>query len=225
MFTLIGLLAFAISSLIQGWLRNTYAKWTRVTNTAGLTGAQVARAILDANGLNNVRVEPIRGILSDHYDPHSKTVRLSEGNFGYANIAGMAVAAHEVGHALQHSRAYGPLAFRTLLLPVANIGSRFGPLLAIFGFAMGGANSPLLPIGLLLFAVAVLFQVVTLPVEFDASRRALLELERLGLATGNDVNASKRVLSAAAMTYVAAAATSIAYLLYYASFIFGRRRG
>jgi uncharacterized protein len=224
MFTLIGLLAFAVSSLIQGWLRSTYGKWARVANTAGLTGGQIARAILDANGLTTVRVESVRGVLSDHYDPRSKTVRLSEGIYGYASIAGMAVAAHEVGHALQHSKAYGPLAFRTLLLPVASIGSRFGPLLAIFGFMMGGQNSPLLPIGLLLFAVAVLFQVVTLPVEFDASRRALQELERLGLATGSDVSASRRVLSAAAMTYVAAAATSIAYLLYYASFTSGRRR-
>jgi hypothetical protein len=223
MFTFIGLAALAISSLIQGWLRNIYSKWMRAANSSGLTGAQVARAILDANGLRNVRVEATRGILSDHYDPRITTVRLSEGNFGYANIAGMAVAAHEVGHAIQHAKAYGPLAFRTLLLPVANIGSRFGPLIAIFGLAMGGTQSPLLPVGLMLFAVAVLFQIVTLPVEFDASRRALIELERLGLATSTDVSASRQVLNAAALTYVAAAATSAAYLFYYASFLFRRR--
>ena len=223
MFTLIGIIALLMSSMIQGWLRKIYYRWMRVANSAGLTGAQVARAILDANSLSDVRVEPIGGILSDHYDPRSKTVRLSEGNFGHANIAGMAVAAHEVGHALQHAKAYRPLAFRSLLLPVASIGSRFGPLIAIFGLAMGGAQSPLLPIGLMLFAVAVLFQVVTLPVEFDASRRALQELERLGLAANTDVAASRQVLNAAAMTYVAAAATSAAYLFYYASFIFRRR--
>ena len=222
MFTLIGLLAFAISSLIQGWLRNTYSRWTRVANSAGLSGAQVARA--DVNGLNNIRIEPVRVLLNDHYDPRSKTVRLLEDNFGYANIAGMAVAAHEVGHDLQHAKAYGPLAFRTLLLPVTSIGSRFGPFIAICGFAIGGVNSPWLPIWLLLFAAAVLFQVVTLPVEVDASRRAILELERLGLATGNDINAWIRVLSTAAMTHVAAAATSIAYFLYYAWFILGRRK-
>jgi uncharacterized protein len=223
MFTLIGIVALLLSSLIQGWLRNIYSKWMQVANSAGLTGGQVARAILDANGLQAVRVEPTKGILSDHYDPRSKTVRLSEGNFGYANIAGMAVAAHEVGHALQHAKAYSPLAFRTLLLPVASIGSRFGPLIAIFGLAMGGTQSPLLPIGLMLFAAAVLFQVVTLPVEFDASKRALEELERLSLATNTDVSASRQVLNAAAMTYVAAAATSAAYLFYYASFLFRRR--
>ena len=223
MFTLIGIIALVVSSMIQGWLRSIYSKWMRVANTAGLTGAQVARAILDANSLHQVKVEAVRGILSDHYDPRTKTVRLSEGNFGHATIAGMAVAAHEVGHALQHAKAYGPLAFRTLLLPVASIGSRFGPLIAIFGLAMGGAQSPLLPIGLILFAVAVLFQVVTLPVEFDASRRALQELERLDLATDTDVAASRQVLNAAALTYVAAAATSAAYLFYYASFIFRRR--
>jgi uncharacterized protein len=212
---LIGILAYITSSIIQMWLRNIYAKWMRVANTAGLTGAQVARAILDANGLQQVRVEPIRGMLTDHYDPRSNTVRLSEGNFGYANVSGMAVAAHEVGHALQHAKSYAPLAFRSLLLPVASIGSQFGPIIAIFGLAMGGANSPLFTIGLLLFAGAVLFQVVTLPVEFDASRRALAELNRHHIATAQDLGAARQVLNAAALTYVAAAATSIAYLFYF----------
>jgi uncharacterized protein len=212
---LIGVIAYLVSSGIQMWLRNIYAKWMRVANTSNLTGAQVARAILDANGLTQVRVEAVRGMLTDHYDPRSNTVRLSEGNFGYANVSGMAVAAHEVGHALQHAKSYGPLAFRSLLLPVANIGSQFGPILAIFGLAMGGANSLIFNIGLLLFAGAVLFQIVTLPVEFDASRRALVELERLNIATPQDVGAARQVLTAAAWTYVAAAATSIAYLLYF----------
>jgi uncharacterized protein len=212
---LIGILAYVISSLIQMWLRNIYAKWMRVANAAQLTGEQVARAILDANGLRDVRVEPIRGMLTDHYDPRGKVVRLSEGNFGYANVSGMAVAAHEVGHALQHAKSYAPLTFRSLLLPVASIGSQFGPIIAIFGLAMGGSNSPLFAIGLFLFAGAVLFQVVTLPVEFDASRRALAELNRLNIATPQDVDAARQVLNAAALTYVAAAATSIAYLFYF----------
>lgn len=212
---LIGIVAYLVSSGIQMWLRNIYAKWMRVANTSGLTGQQVARAILDSNGLQQVRVEGVRGMLTDHYDPRGRIVRLSEGNFGYANVSGMAVAAHEVGHALQHAKSYGPLAFRSLLLPVASIGSQFGPILAIFGLAMGGASSPIFTIGLLLFAGAVLFQIVTLPVEYDASRRAIVELERLNIATPQDVGAARQVLNAAALTYVAAAATSIAYLLYF----------
>jgi uncharacterized protein len=212
---IIGIAAFVASLALQGWLRSTYNKWTRVQNTAGLTGADVAKAILQANGISNVRVEPVRGMLTDHYDPRSRTVRLSEGNYGYANVAGMAVAAHEVGHAIQHAKAFGPLQFRHALLPVANIGSQFGPLAAIFGLMMGSAG--LLQIGILLFAAAVLFQVITLPVEFDASRRALSELNKLGLATNQDSSGARSVLTAAAMTYVAAAATSIAYLLYYIS--------
>jgi uncharacterized protein len=195
------------------WLRNIYAKWMRVANTSNLTGAQVARTILDANGLTRMCVEAVRGMLTDHYDPRTNTVRLSEGNFGYANISGMAVAAHEVGHALQHAKSYAPLAFRSLLLPIASLGTQFGPILAIFGLAMG--FSSLFNLGLLLFAGAVLFQVVTLPVEYDASKRALGELERLEIATPQDVGAARQVLTAAAWTYVAAAATSIAYLLYF----------
>lgn len=212
---LIGILAYLVSSGIQMWLRNIYAKWMRVANTSQLTGAQVARAILDANGLQQVRVEAVRGMLTDHYDPRGKVVRLSEGNFGYANVSGMAVAAHEVGHAIQHAKSYAPLAFRSLLLPVASIGSQFGPIIAIFGLAMGSSGALLFNIGLLLFAGAVLFQLVTLPVEYDASRRAVVELERLNIATSQDVGAAKQVLNAAALTYVAAAATSIAYLFYF----------
>lgn len=209
----IGIIAFIASMAIQGYLRNTYGKWMRVANTSGLTGAETARAILDANGLQEVAVEPVKGQLTDHYDPRSKTVRLSEGNYGHANVSGMAVAAHEVGHAIQHAKAYAPLQMRTAILPVANIGTRFGPMLAVFGIIAGATG--LLQIGILLFAAAVLFQVVTLPVEFDASRRAIVQLEKLGLATSADTGGSRQVLTAAALTYVAAAATSIAYLLYY----------
>ncbi len=209
----IGIIAFIGSLLIQNWLKSTYNKWMRVQNTSGLTGAETARAILDANGLYDVKVESVKGMLSDHYDPRSRAVRLSEGNYGYANVSGMAVAAHEVGHAIQHAKAYAPLQFRSSLLPVANIGSQFGPWLAIFGIFLGASG--LLQIGIILFAGAVLFQLVTLPVEFDASRRALVQLNKLGLATTNDSGGAKAVLSAAAMTYVAAAATSLAYLFYF----------
>ena len=214
---LIGIVAFVVSMAIQGYLRSTYNKWMKVQNTSGLTGAETARAILDENGLHDVKVEPVKGKLSDHYDPRSKTVRLSEGNYGHANVAGMAVAAHEVGHAIQHAKAYAPLQARTAILPVANIGQQFGPMLVLFGLFLGGAsaNNLLLNAGILLFAGAVLFQVITLPVEFDASRRAMVQLKNMGLATSSDSGGARNVLTAAALTYVAAAATSIAYLLYF----------
>jgi Zn-dependent membrane protease YugP len=224
---LIGGVAFVVTMLIQSWLKSTYSKWTRVGNAAGLTGAQTARAILNANGLPEVKVEAVKGQLTDHYDPRSRTVRLSEGNYGHANVAGLAVAAHEVGHAIQHAQAYAPLRFRAALVPVANIGSQFGPMLAIFGIFLGagaeagGAGGLLLQLGIFLFAGAVLFHLVTLPVEFDASRRALAQLQTMGLVTRQDAGGAKAVLTAAAMTYVAAAATAIAYLIY---FILASRR-
>lgn len=213
LYYLIGIVAFVASMAIQGWLRSTYNKWMRVGNTAGLSGAETARAILDANGLREVRVEPVPGSLTDHYDPRTRTVRLSEGNYGHANVSGMAVAAHEVGHAIQHAKGYAALSVRNALLPVANIGSQFGPMLAIFGIVLGATG--LVDVGIILFAAAVVFHVVTLPIEFDASRRALQQLEALGLATSRDSGGARSVLTAAAMTYVAAAATSIAYLLYF----------
>ncbi len=212
-YMLIAIVSFVASLAIQGWLRSTYNKWMRVRNASGLTGAETARAILDANGLRDVKVEPVGGMLTDHYDPRSKTVRLSEGNYGHANVSGMAVAAHEVGHAIQHAKAYGALGIRNTLLPVANIGSQFGPILAIFGFMLGAGG--LVDVGIILFAAAVLFHVVTLPIEFDASRRALVQLKGMGLATTQDSSGARSVLNAAAMTYIAAAATSIAYLLYF----------
>lgn len=210
---LIGIVAFVASMAIQGWLRSTYNKWMRVANTSGLTGAEVARAILKENGITNVKVEATKGMLTDHYDPRSRTVRLSEGNYSHANVSGMAVAAHEVGHAIQHAKAYAPLQIRHAILPAANLGSQFGPMLAIFGIMFGAGG--LIQIGVLLFSAAVLFQVITLPVEFDASRRALVQLKQLGLATDADSGGARKVLTAAAMTYVAAAATSIAYLIYF----------
>ena len=217
---LIGIVAFVASMAIQGWLKSTYNKWMKVQNTSGLTGGEVARAILEANGITNVKVEATKGMLTDHYDPRSRTVRLSEGNYAHANVSGMAVAAHEVGHAIQHAKAYGPLKARTAILPVANLGSQFGPMLAILGIFMGATagnalGSTMLQAGILLFAGAVLFQLITLPVEFDASRRALVQLNKLGLATDADSGGARKVLTAAAMTYVAAAATSIAYLIYF----------
>ncbi len=222
----IGILAFVVSLAMSAWLRSTYSRWSKVGNASGLTGAQVAEAILRANNVTNVRVEATKGQLTDHYDPRSRVVRLSEGIYGKASVAGMAVAAHEVGHAIQHARAYAPLQWRSALAPVAGIGSQFGMMLAMVGLfigvgAEGGGGNALLNVGIILFSAAVLFQVITLPVEFDASRRALGQLNKLGLVTNQDSSGARSVLTAAAMTYVAAAATSIAYLLY---FIMASRR-
>lgn len=212
---LIGIVAFVGSLLIQGWLKNTYGKWSQRANTAGMSGRDTALAILQANGISNVKVEPVRGELTDHYDPRTRTVRLSEGNYARASVAGMAVAAHEVGHAIQHAQGYKALNIRNALLPVANIGSQFGPIVAIFGIMLGATG--LLQLGVWLFAAAVAFQLITLPIEFDASRRALNQMQTLGIVTPTDSGGARSVLSAAAMTYVAAAATSIAYLLYFIS--------
>lgn len=213
------IVTLAVTLLVQFWLRRTYSRWSKVENTSGLTGQQTARAILDANNLQNVRVEAVPGQLSDHYDPRARIVRLSEDNYNRASVAGSAVAAHEVGHAIQHAKAYAPLAWRSALVPVAGVGSNFGPIIIIVGAMLGAAG--LFQIGLVLFAAAVLFQFVTLPVEFDASRRALVQMNALGIATQGDVGGSRQVLNAAAMTYVAAAASSVAYLLYYLSMFMG----
>ena len=206
---------------VQMWLRNTYGRWERVANASGLTGADTARAILRANGLHDVKVEPVPGQLSDHYDPRTKTVRLSEAHFRVPSVAGAAVAAHEVGHALQHANAYAPLQLRSTLVPVAQIGQNLGPWIVIGGFLLGIAG--LVEVGIVLFAAAVLFQLVTLPVEVDASKRAVAEMQRLGLATTADVGGSRQVLNAAAMTYVAAAAASVAYLMHYVLLFMGSR--
>lgn len=210
---LIGIVAFVGSLLIQGWLKNTYGRWSQKANTAGLAGRDTALAILRANGITDVSVEAVRGELTDHYDPTRKVVRLSEANYSRASVAGMAVAAHEVGHAIQHARGYAALNVRNALLPIANLGSQFGPMLAIFGIIMGATG--LLQIGVWLFAAAVAFQLITLPIEFDASRRAMNNLQSMGIVTQTDSGGARSVLNAAAMTYVAAAATSIAYLLYF----------
>lgn len=198
---------------VQWYLRSTYGTWSKRANTAGLTGKQVAEAILQHNGIDGVRVEPVQGQLTDHYDPSKRVVRLSEVNYGRASVAGMAVAAHEVGHALQHAREYVPLQWRHALLRPAQIGSSLGPYIAIFGLMLGLSGMAWL--GIALFGAAVAFQLVTLPIEFDASNRALAQLRELGIVTQQDSGGARSVLNAAALTYVAAAAGSVMYLLYF----------
>ncbi len=207
--------------LVQGYLRNTYARWGKVPAASGISGAQTARMILDSNGLNDVQVVEVPGQLTDHYDPRKKVVSLSTPNFRGASVAAHAVAAHEVGHAIQHSTGYAPLQIRSALVPVATIGANFAPWLIILGAVIGAFG--MVQLGVLLFGAAVLFQIVTLPVEFNASSRAAQQLQTLGIATQSEVGGTRQVLNAAALTYVAAAAASVMYLLYYLSIFMGNR--
>ncbi len=218
------IIAVMIASMaIQFWLQSTFARFSRVANSKGVSGQQVARAILDAYGLQNIAVESVPGTLSDHYDPAKKVVRLSEPNFGPASVASLAVAAHEVGHAIQDKEGYEFMRLRSSILPVARIGSAWGPWLAIGGFFVAGSlGNTLLLWGIILFAGAALFQLVTLPVEFDASRRALVILDKMNFLDKREMTGARSVLNAAALTYVAALASSLATILYYASILNGR---
>lgn len=220
-FTWLILLVFVATLLVQGWLQKTYATYSRIPNRRGLTGAETARTVLDSEGLTNVRVEPVRGTLTDHYDPIKKVVRLSEPNYASASIAALAVAAHETGHAIQDARKFVWMRVRHQLLPAAQIGSNLGPWLFIIGLMIGALG--LAKLGLYLFGAAALFQLVTLPVEFDASRRALKKLEELKLLTPEELPGARKVLTAAALTYVAALAMSVAYLLQYAAILASAR--
>ena len=192
-------------------VKSAYKKYSQVPADKGMTGAQVARMILDHHGLYDVRVVPTQGVLSDHYNPATKTVALSEDNFYKNSLAGTAVAAHEVGHAIQHAEAYSFLTLRAKLVPVANIAANFSSLPLIIGLI--AQSTGFLLLGIVLLAASVLFQVVTLPVEFDASKRAMNEVVSLGIISNNEERDAKKVLSAAAMTYVAAAAVAVLELL------------
>lgn len=192
-------------------VKSTYRKFSQVSASRGMTGAQVARMILDHHGLSDVRVVPTQGVLSDHYNPATKTVALSEDNYYNNTIAGTAVAAHEVGHAIQHKEAYAFLTLRSKLVPVANISSNASWIFVMIGIFASSTNMLLL--GIVLLAAGVLFQIVTLPVEFDASRRAMNEVVSLGIISNNEERSARKVLSAAAMTYVAAAAVAVLELV------------
>ncbi|RIH90929.1 putative neutral zinc metallopeptidase [Calidithermus terrae] len=211
---LLMIVVFIATLGIQFWLQRTYARYSRVANARGLTGAQVARTILDAHGLHGVRVEPVPGALTDHYDPMQKVVRLSEPNYASPSSAALAVAAHEVGHAIQDAKGYAWLRVRAQLLPVANIGSMFGPWIFLLGMLMS-FNETLMSVGIWLFGAAALFQLVTLPVEFDASNRALAILQRMNFLDNREMGGARAVLTAAALTYVAALANSLATILHY----------
>lgn len=199
--------AILLSLYAQYKVRSTYAKFSRIRCTANLTGAEVAATLLHQNGIQDVDVEPVPGTLSDHYDPRDKMVRLSQENYYAPSIAGLSVAAHEVGHAIQDARGYLPLRFRHAILPIANLGSGLAFPLLLIGMILSAPS--LIDLGILFFAGAVLFQVVTLPVEFNASRRALDQLRMRNYLSPEEIEGARKVLSAAALTYVAAAAVSV----------------
>ncbi|MFJ8264979.1 zinc metallopeptidase [Peribacillus asahii] len=192
-------------------VKSTYKKYSQVAASSGMTGAETARAILDQNGLYHVRVEETPGVLSDHYDPRDKTVRLSTDNYHGHSVAGVAVAAHEVGHAIQDQESYAFLRIRHALVPVANFGSNISWILMLIG--MLASMSGLLLAGIIFMAAAVLFQIVTLPVEFNASSRAMDQVVALGVIRNDEERETKKVLNAAAMTYVAAALVAVLELV------------
>ncbi|MDR0879929.1 MAG: zinc metallopeptidase [Clostridioides sp.] len=202
--------AILLTVYAQYKVNSATKKYMRVRAHSGYTGEQAAMRILMANGLGDVKVEPIRGHLTDHYDPRTKVLRLSEDVYGRSSITSVAVAAHECGHAIQHAHGYAPLAMRSSLVPVVNFASNISWFLIIAGLMMSGS---LLNIGIILFSVTVLFQIITLPVEFNASHRALIQLEELGIVDRDERRQSRSVLSAAAFTYVAAALVGILQLL------------
>ena len=205
-------IGMVLSLLASAKVKSTFSVYSRVRSASGLTGADAARRILRMSGITDVTVVPISGSLTDHYDPGSKKLALSQDVYDKTSVAAIGVAAHECGHAVQHHKGYGPLRLRSALVPAANIGSKAGIPLIILG-ALLGMNQILIQIGIWVFALAVLFQVVTLPVEFDASKRALAMLDGYGLMDREETAGCRKVLSAAALTYVAAAATAILQLL------------
>ena len=211
----------------QSQVRGSYAKYSKVRNAVNMTGAQVARRVLDANGLYDVPVESTKGELTDHYDPRNRTLYLSQPVYGTPSIAAMGIAAHEAGHAIQHARAFAPLQFRTAIVPAVNIGSSLGVFVLIAGIFLQIAQLAWVGVGL--FALSTIFALITLPVEFDASRRAKEALSNLGLTDGGlqrgeEGSGVATVLNAAAWTYVAGFAASLLSLLYYVSLVSGMNR-
>ena len=216
------LIGVLLSLWAQNRVNSTFARYSRVRSFSGMTGAEAARRLLNAQGIYDVTVQPVSGKLTDHYDPRTKVVKLSDSVYNATSVAAIGVAAHECGHAMQHNEGYGPLRFRSALVPVANFGSQLSWPMILLGILFGGLGSPLVQVGILMFSLAVLFQLVTLPVEFDASHRAIQILGNTGILYGDEIRDTRKVLSAAAMTYVAALITSLAQL-FRLILLFGRR--
>lgn len=208
------MIGVVICLLASAKMNSTFSKYSRVRSHSGMTGKEAAEALLHREGIYDVRVEYVAGNLTDHYDPRSKVLRLSDATYQQTSVAAIGVAAHECGHAIQHARGYAPLSIRSALVPVANFGSSIAWPLIIIGLIMNSQTSQLfLNLGVIAFSMAVLFQIVTLPVEFNASRRALKILGNTGMLYPDEVRETRKVLTAAALTYVAGAASAILQLL------------
>ena len=220
---LLVIIGAVICMIASARVKSTYRKYAKVMSASGLTGAQAAEMILRRNGVLGVTVQHVAGELTDHYDPARGVVNLSDATYNSTSVAAIGVAAHECGHVMQHETEYLPLKIRTALVPVANIGSNVGIWIVMLGLILG-LNDTLAMIGIYLFSFVVLFQLVTLPVEFDASRRALVMLQDYGILGQTEVQGSRSVLSAAAMTYVASAAASVLQLLRLLMIVNGGRR-
>ena len=222
---LLVVIGVVLCMLASARVNSTYAKYARVRNHAGITGAMAAEQILRRSGIYDVQILRVSGKLTDHYDPANKVLRLSDSTYGSTSVAALGVAAHECGHAIQHATHYAPLSVRGALVPIANFGSGISWPLILIGLFMGGQMSSLLiNLGILLFSAAVLFQIVTLPVEFNASSRAMRILEGSGMLYSDEADKARKVLSAAALTYVAGAASAILQLLRLLILTGGRRR-
>ena len=214
-----------ICLLASARVKTTFAKYSRVRSMSGMTGAQAAERILHRAGIYDVKIQHIQGNLTDHYDPRNKTLRLSDSVYDSASVAAVGVAAHECGHAIQHHKEYAPLSIRSAIVPVANIGSTLAwPLIIIGLLFSAGSSNVLITAGIVCFSFAVLFQLVTLPVEFNASRRAIGILAETGVLGSSEIKDTKKVLSAAALTYVAGAAAAILQLLRLVILFGGRGR-
>ena len=209
---LLVLIGGLLSLAAQAGVKSAYSKYSRIAASCGLTGAEIASQILRGAGITNVKIQHISGSLTDNFNPSSMTLNLSDVVYGSSSIAAIAVASHECGHAIQHNEGYEPLKIRSAFFPVANFGSRYGIYILLLGVFLAYFQ-PLITIGIVLFSFGFLFQVVTLPVEFDASRRALAILEQSGVLVGRENEAAEKVLKAAAYTYVAAAAASFLSLM------------
>ncbi|MCL2440424.1 MAG: zinc metallopeptidase [Treponema sp.] len=219
LYILLVLPTLLLSLWAQFMVKSTFAKYSRISSSRKITGVDAAAILLKSNNIRDVKIEAVGGTLTDHYSPMDKKLRLSDPVYGSTSIAAIGVAAHEAGHAIQHATRWSPLVMRSTLVPVANIGSRLGPILAIAGIFLTGHPSyntfsqMLFNIGILLFSGAVLFYLVTLPVEFNASNRALALLRSNNILSEQELRGAKKVLTAAALTYVASALTAIASLL------------
>ena len=219
------LIGAVICLIASARVKTTFAKYSRVRSYSGMTGAQAAERILNSAGIYDVRIEHVRGELSDHYDPKRKVLRLSDSVYDSASVAAVGVAAHECGHAIQHKEHYAPLNIRSAIVPAANFGSAIAwPLILVGLLISQGTGNFLITLGIICFSLAVLFQLVTLPVEFNASGRAIRMLEGTGILGGEEIRSTKKVLSAAALTYVAGAAATILQLLRLVILFGGRGR-